>query len=205
MPLPYNIVVVEVEPFFDLAQAVAKVESTLDGTEETTAQPILVLLSGLPGTGKSFLARRLTAALPFVVIESDRVRKVLFPQPRYTAEESRWVHRTCHALMDRLLRGGVRVIYDATNLVEYHRELVYRSAREAGAKLVVVRTVAPEQVVRERLQNRPGREEVASDADWKIYRRMASRQEPIRHAHLVVDTTQGAEEAVEKILRLARR
>lgn len=190
---------------YDLAQFIAKVERVLTGSQETTAKPVLLLLSGLPGTGKSFLARRLAEALPFVIIESDVVRKILFPQPLYTAQESRWVHRTCHALMAKLLKRGVRVIYDATNLIEYHRELVYRIAQKAGARLVVVKTVASEEVVRERLRARQEEARELSDADWRVYRRMASRQEQVSHPHLVIDTSEDLEEAVAKVLRFIRR
>lgn len=190
---------------YDLAQFIAKVERVLTGSQETTAKPVLLLLSGLPGTGKSFLARRLAEALPFVIIESDVVRKILFPQPLYTVQESRWVHRTCHALMARLLKRGVRVIYDATNLIEYHRELVYRIAQKAGARLVVVKTVASEEVVRERLRARQEEARELSDADWRVYRRMASRQEQVSHPHLVIDTSEDLEEAVAKVLRFIRR
>ncbi len=190
---------------YDLAQLIAKAERVLTGSQETTAKPVLLLLSGLPGTGKSFLARRLAEALPFVIIESDVVRKILFPQPLYTAQESRWVHRTCHALMAKLLKRGVRVIYDATNLIEYHRELVYRIAQKAGARLVVVKTVASEEVVRERLRARQEGVRELSDADWRVYRRMASRQEQVSHPHLVIDTSEDLEEAVAKVMRFIRR
>lgn len=190
---------------YDLAQFIAKVERVLTGSQETTAKPVLLLLSGLPGTGKSFLARRLAEALPFVIIESDVVRKILFPQPLYTAQESRWVHRTCHALMAKLLKRGVRVIYDATNLIEYHRELVYRIAQKAGARLVIVKTVAREEVAQERLRARQEEARELSDADWRVYRRMASRQEQVSHPHLVIDTSEDLEEAVAKVLRFIRR
>lgn len=190
---------------YDLAQFIAKVERVLTGSQETTAKPVLLLLSGLPGTGKSFLARQLAEALPFVIIESDVVRKILFPQPLYTAQESRWVHRTCHALMAKLLKRGVRVIYDATNLIEYHRELVYRIAQKAGARLVVVKTVASEEVAQERLRTRQEEARELSDADWRVYRRMASRQEQVSHPHLVIDTSEDLEEAVAKVLRFIRR
>jgi len=192
---------------FDLDQAVARVEKQLANTEETTAWPVLVMLCGLPATGKSYLARRLVERVPFVIVETDFVRKTLFPAPTYSAQESNLVHRVCHALMEKLLRRGARVIFDATNLLEFHRERVYRLARRAGAKLVVVQTVAPEEVVRERLEKRrvARAPDDISDATWAIYKRMASVQQPIGHPHLTVDTSGDLEQAVNKILRMAQK
>ena len=186
---------------------VAKVEEHLANTDETTANPVLVMLTGLPGTGKSNLARQLAEVLPFAIVESDQVRKILFPQCEYTGEESQWVHRTCHALMDKLLLKGVRVIYDATNLHERHRELVYRLADAREVKLIVVKVVSPEAVASQRLRNRQADvtdDDDVSDADVKVYRRMSRRVDPIRRNHVVVDTSQDLRPAITKLLRLMR-
>lgn len=191
---------------FNLSEAVAKVEALLLPPDmETTAYPVLILMSGLPGSGKSYLSERLAKVLPAVVIESDRVRKALFPQPTYTAQESAVVHRTCQELMRRLLRKGVRVIFDATNLVEFQRELLYSLAEHSGAHLLIVRTVAPEAVIRERLEQRKAKGDSISDADWRVYRRMSQREQKIRRTHLCIDTSQDIEEAVRKIVRAVRR
>lgn len=189
-----------------LDQYVAKLEERLPNTDETTANPVLIMLSGLPGAGKSYLARGLREILPFVIIESDQVRKILFPECEYTGEESQWVHRTCHALMTKLLRKGVRVIYDATNLYERHRELVYQIADREGIRLIIVKVVASEQVVAQRLGKRHehDRDDDVSDADWKVYRRMERSAEPIGRNYVVVDTSKDVDSAVTKLLRLIR-
>jgi predicted kinase len=191
----------------ELDQAVAKIVERLANTEETTVWPVLIMLCGLPATGKSYLARCLVEQMPFVIVETDFVRKTLFPSPTYSGEESNFVHRVSHALMEKLLRRGARVIFDATNLLEFHREKVYRLARSTAAKLVIVQTVAPETVVRERLEKRQVARDSddVSDANWAIYKRMASTQQPIGHPHLIVDTSGDLEEAVNKILRVAQK
>jgi predicted kinase len=186
---------------------VAKVEAGLANIDQTTASPVLVMLAGLPGTGKSSVARRLAEIVPFAIVESDHVRKLLFPQTEYTGEESYWVHRTCHAVMARLLRKGVRVIYDATNLEERHRELVYRLADREGVKLVIVKIVAPEDLASERLHGRREKDtdgQDISDADWAVYRRMARRVDPIGRNYVVVDTSEDLDPAITKLLRLIR-
>jgi len=60
-------------------------------------------------------------------------------------------------------------------------------------------------VVRERLEKRKVARDSddISDATWAIYKRMASDQQPIAHAHLIIDTSGDLGEAVNKILRMA--
>ena len=190
-----------------LAEALAKVEASLPESLPTLSKPVLLMISGLPGAGKSHVARKLMERTPFVIIEADWVRKTLFAEPDYSGEESILVHRTCRALMEKLLAKGVPVIYDATNLIEYQRGMAYHLARKTGVKLVVVRVTAPEEVIRERLEGREKERtpEDVSDATWGVYKRMAEREQPIERAHLVIDTSQDLEEGIRKILREIRR
>jgi predicted kinase len=179
---------------FDIGAAVAAVKSGLDVPSPARGQPALVMLAGLPGTGKSTLARRLAETLPAVIVESDRVRQKLFAPPGYTTEESRRVHLVCHTLMGWYLRHYYHVVYDATNLYEYHRQLVYRLAERSGARLVVAEVIASEDVVRQRLaphRREPSSRENYSDADWDVYVTMRRRAEPIQRQHLRLDTSQG--------------
>lgn len=190
----------------DLSQTVAKIEAALLPQEvASTAHPVLIMMSGLPGSGKSYLSKRLADQLPAVIIEADRVRKTLFPRPTYDAQESALVHRTCQEVMRHLLRKGMCVVFDATNLVEFQREILYSLADRCDAGLLIVRTVAPEQTIRDRLERRREAAEGASDADWRVYRRMSRRQQKISRTHLCVDTSDDIDEAVRKVMRAVRR
>lgn len=206
---------------FDMGAAVAAAKSTLTMPTLAPGQPALVMLCGLPGTGKSTLAHRLQHRLPAVVVESDRVRQSLFAtpgcatqlgnRPIYTAEESRRVHVVCHILIGWCLRHYYHVVYDATNLYEYHRQLAYRLAERNGARLLVVEMTASEEVIRERLAPRRRGDPAArepdgySDADWEVYLRMRPRAEPIQHEHITLDTSDGdIEQAVERVLEAVR-
>ncbi len=204
---------------FDLSAAIAAVKCTLSIPAPFPGQPALVMLCGLPGTGKTTLARRLAECLPAVTVEADRIRHTLFRPPTYAAEESRRVHMLCHFLMGWYLRHADRqgrvwrrhVIYDATNLYEYYRTIVCQLAERQGARLVVVEVIARDDVVRGRLEPRHRQEAPAlergdcSDADWEVYLRMRGRAEPIGRDHLTFDTTDGAlDQAVEAVLAAAR-
>jgi predicted kinase len=197
---------------FDIRAALAAVKPTLAVPAAVSSRPVLVMVCGLPGTGKTTLARRLAQRWPAVIIESDRIRQTLFVPPTYTAEESRQVHQVCHILTGWYLRrhsdrdGKLyqhHVIYDATNLYEYHRRLVHHLAERYEARLVVAEVIARDEVVRQRLAPR-GRQDMAelySDANWDVYQRMRQRAEPIQDEHITVDTSDvGIELAVEQVL-----
>ena len=168
------------------------------------ARPILVVVSGLPGAGKSFFSRRLSEGFPLAVLETDALRRALVERPTYDAQESARLFRACHRLIAELLRQGTPTLLDATNLVEAHRELLYDIADQVGAKLVMIQVMAPEEVVRRRLKARSYRAN-HSEADWGVYQKMRSTSESIGRDHYVVDTSRDINPAIGRITRELRR
>ena len=79
--------------------------------------PVLVVVSGLPGTGKSHFSSRLVEQVPLLVLESANLRQVLFPELTYSTVESARLFEACHQLMANLLEEGVPILLDATNLI----------------------------------------------------------------------------------------
>jgi hypothetical protein len=167
--------------------------------------PILVALSGLPGTGKSYFARGLTQRVPFLVLESDRLRKALVPQPKYSPEEHSRVFAACHLLIEEYLAQGRRVLFDATNLTESFRRPLYLITDRLGVSLVLVRLTAPRKTVRRRLADRAGGLNAAdnSDADWLVYCRLSPYEEPIQRRHFDVDSSGDISPVIEEIARIA--
>jgi predicted kinase len=190
-----------------LSQDLAKLRESLGPLPEAAANHSFVVVSGLPGTGKTFFCRKLAERQSFCILESDAMRKVLFPSPDYSAAESARLFAACHSLIEWLLKNGVPVIFDATNLSEHHREHLYRISDKTGARLVLVRVVAPPAVAYQRLQERKkvAAPENKSDADWEIYRRMEPQAEKIRRNYFVVDTSQDITPVIDKIIRTLNR
>ena len=164
------------------------------------------MVSGLPGTGKSYFSNKLAERLGFLILGSDALRKTLFPSPSYSQQESSHLFQACHLLIERLLTKGIPVILDATNLSERHRERLYNIADRLGAKLILVRVEAPPEVVQERLEARQEGANPAdeSDADWEVYKRMRSTVQEIRRNHFVVDTYRDIIPVLDKIAREVR-
>jgi predicted kinase len=166
--------------------------------------PGLVILVGLPGAGKSSFARALKARLPVAVLDSDALRTALFPQPQHKEAENKRLFPAIHVLVERLLKGGVSVVMDATNLKEANRRPLYRMAAANGTRLVLVRVWAPVRVVRERLRGRAiaGGPADRSTADWEVYQRMREDAEPVHRRHLSVDTSKDFTAALDKVVAI---
>jgi len=184
-----------------LVSDVQRLTESLGQLPEPVAKPALVAVSGLPGTGKSYFCSKLAERLPFVILESDALRKVLFSPPSYSSKESSCLFQAVHRLIERLLKKGISLILDATNLSERHREYLYSIAERLDVKLVLVRVEAPPQVVRGRLESRLEDSGSKSDADWAIYQRMKSVAQKIRRNHYAVDTSRDISPVLDKIVK----
>jgi predicted kinase len=170
------------------------------------ARPFLIMLVGPPGTGKSRLARHLGVVLDAQIVETDRVRKQLFSEPRYTGGEHAAVYGWCHTVLRSALVVGRSVIFDATNLEERPRRRVYSIAEECNAQLMIIWVACPPGIVQERLLRRKlaPEEEDQSDADWLVYLELRRKAEPIRRPHMVLNTAASGDTFVRRLIdRLA--
>jgi len=186
-----------------LLEDAQRIEDSLRPLPPPRSSAALVVVSGLPGSGKSYFCRRLASRHPLARLDSDALRKTLFGQPTHSPEESSRLFAACHHVLDRLLGAGISALLDATNLREVHRRQLYAIAERHAAKLVVVSLQAPAAVVEKRLAARARRAdpEDLSDAGPDVYERMRSLDEPIARPHIVVDTSADIEPALRAVLR----
>ncbi|MHC4989891.1 MAG: bifunctional aminoglycoside phosphotransferase/ATP-binding protein [Planctomycetota bacterium] len=182
--------------------------------------PTLIVMCGLPGSGKSWLARRLARPLDAVIRASDVIRKRLAGVPATshpTGAEAEALYsrrsgaRTYATLLEEARAGldtGRTVVADATFPSARSREPLIELARAAGGPWVIVHLDCPEDEIARRLRDRPGAAGEVSDADWQVYREFKPGFEPPREIpdrHLVVgDGTQEPEriaaDVIERVL-----
>ena len=140
---------------------------------------MVIAIGGLPGTGKSTLARTLApslgAAPGALIVRSDEIRKRQhaaapehrLPQSAYTEQNSEAVFRELTNLAEVAARDGQTVIADATFLNLAHRAMIEAAAKRAGVTFLGIWLSAPQGVLEQRIGARGGD---ASDATVEVLR-----------------------------------
>ncbi|HSX30669.1 MAG TPA: ATP-binding protein [Candidatus Saccharimonadales bacterium] len=101
-------------------------------------KPLLVLLYGFPGSGKTFLARQLCEQLVAVHVHGDRMRSELFETPTYNKEEGHVITSLMQYMTGEFLNAGVSVVYDTNALRTAQRRALRNMAAKAGAETVLI-------------------------------------------------------------------
>ena len=153
--------------------------------------PFLVILSGLPGTGKSYFANRLTAHIKSAIVGSDRTRKLLISNPVYSKSEHARIFAICHRLIEDLLSQGYVTIFEATNLTAKSRLPLQKIARKLDIPSLCLVFTAPEDLIKKRLMDRTYNIDNSSysDADWAVYSKLKPSQEPPETDYWTIDSS----------------
>lgn len=143
--------------------------------------PGLILLCGLPGSGKSTLSRSLSSPFEAVILKTDVERKKIarkrgestepdgFGTGLYRPEMVSLTYEAVLAEARRLLAAGRTVVVDATLSRRAVRDRFRHLGAAAGAPTAIVHVTCPEDEVRRRLEVRKRRAIDPSDADWSVY------------------------------------
>lgn len=143
---------------------------------------MVVIVFGLPGSGKSYFASRLAKQLRADYVNSDQVRIDMVKQRQYTEEERM-------AVYDKLFERAQDAIQKKTNLVIdatfFRQDLRQRFVDEMPQSLYFIEIVADKKVAKKRLSKlRP-----FSEADFEVYKIFKKSWEPMKNRHLVLEST----------------
>lgn len=153
-------------------------------------EAMLLLVGGVSGSGKTWLASRLAASLDGLHLRSDLERKRLAglapaassgSPPGDGLYSAEWGERTYQRLLHctaHVLAGGRTAIVDATFPRAARREPFRRLARERGVDCRFLECTAPEAVLRERIRQRLAAGGDASEADLAVLGRQLAEREP---------------------------
>jgi predicted kinase len=161
---------------------------------------MIVVMAGLPGTGKSALARELGG----VVLNKDDLRAALFPAAlvEYSTEQDDFVQELMERTAEYLLTRspGLTVFFDGRTFSRrYQIGRVIRLAERLRTPWRIIECVCTEKVARERIER--GKKHPAKNRTVDLYLKIREEFEPIEHPKLVVDTGEARDlDAVRRFL-----
>jgi predicted kinase len=168
---------------------------------------MIVLMAGLPGCGKTTLARALAERLSGAVLDKDRVRAALFAPAdiEYSTEQDDVCQRVMLEAAAYLLQNNPRrlVFLDGRPFSRrYQIEEAVRAAEAMGQPWRILECVCSEAEARRRIEAQAAAgEHPAGNRDYELYLAVKARFEPILVPKAIIDSDQPVETCVEIALR----
>ena len=156
---------------------------------------ILLIVFGLPGTGKTTFARALAARLGMPHFNTDIIRTELGKRQQYDQRAKSFIYAQMLERTREELQKGKGVVLDGT----FHREIFRNPFPELGRELGIpvkwIEVTAGEDVVRQRVSGtRP-----YSEADYEVYLKIRKEFEPLKVEVLRLHSdTEDLPEMIEK-------
>lgn len=162
---------------------------------------MLLLVTGLPGTGKTSFAMALAQALGARHLNSDKIRENLHLRGQYDDASKKKVYDALFQQTAEALAAGQSALVDATFYKKTLRQPYMDLAKNAESRFFVIELQADEKVVKERVsKQRP-----LSEADFEVYQNIKKQYEPIEQPHCLLrsDTSDINEMVQQALLWLA--
>lgn len=156
------------------------------------SQSLLIVVLGLPGTGKTTFARALAAQTGARHLNTDMLRAELGLRGQYDETTKARVYDELLQLTRTTLRQGTPVVLDGTFYRQAFRDRISDLAQETGAVLKWLELRASAETVQQRVSGkRP-----YSEADFAVYQKIRKAFEPLKVERLSLDSDQQTLEAM---------
>jgi predicted kinase len=188
----------------DIAEIAAKLTDLGLGIQKD-----LILITALPGVGKTTLAREFARQTKGIHFDLDDIKRVVVPEDIVTEgidpPEYRYKYYAgaIRKLPDLFAQSSVQIVLmDETFHLQTFRHMWDEAAKELNIRLHWVQAVCDEEIVKERLNIGKDRENhILVGKGYKMYLLFKNVYEPIKESHEIVDTGKDIVPQVQRIVR----
>jgi predicted kinase len=146
---------------------------------------MIIIIFGLPGSGKTYLASKLAKKIGARHISSDVVRKELIESPTYSKDEKLLIYKKMLAIMYDYVSRKEHLILDGTFYTASIRNTFIKQIEQLGREVRFIEIKADKDTTKERLSH----ERKESDADYHIHTLIEREFEPYTKDHLILYST----------------
>lgn len=171
----------------------------------SSSRPLLILLVGLPGAGKSFFARQFSETFCAPLVSVDSLRFELFDTPQFSAQEQDLIKRLMERQLGELVKTKVSILIDGICSTRQERMQISQLARRANYDTFIVWVQTDEQTAKKRSttrnSKRAGDELNASLTPEQFAQRAKQVQNPLSENYVVISGKHSYATQAKMVLR----
>lgn len=164
-------------------------------------KPKLIIIAGLPGSGKSTVAESLSAKLSVPLFSVDPIESAILKSGlKRSFETGLAAYLVAEALAGEQLTCGMSVIIDAVSPVQEARDMWHNLAQTHSATLLIIECVLERELHKQRIEVRIRNMHGIPEVTWEDVENRRKAYLPWEEERLVLDTATSHEENVRKVL-----
>lgn len=159
---------------------------------------MIIIVSGLPATGKSFFSNELSAEIEAIHLNTDKIREQIGKKGEYDKQSKQQVYNELKFQARKNLEKGENVIVDGTFHKKKRRNEFKELAREMKKPFYLIEMKSSEKTIERRLKEK----RQYSEADYKVYKKLKNEYEPPSMEHLVL---RNDEEDINELIEITKK
>lgn len=145
----------------------------------------LLIVFGLPGSGKSFFAKRLASKFDAEYINSDQLRKELNLSGKYSLMDKSIVYKEMEKLAEGYIQSNRFVVVDATFHLQEFRDKFISLSKRLFCPFYMIEIVADDELIKKRV-SMPRKD---SEADYAVFQLLKKEFDSVDSPHLTIRST----------------
>lgn len=162
----------------------------------------IILVSGLPGSGKSTVSESLAEKLKLPLFSVDPIESSIIKSGiNKSFETGLAAYLVAETLAWEQLKCNNSVIIDAVNSVKEARNIWKSLSEQTNSKLIIIECTLEEKIHKERIESRVRNMHGMSEISWEDVQKRRKEYLPWTEERLILNTAENFEISIEKVLK----